>query len=110
MLRNNIEVLMKSVNYVNSLPTSQVLNTWYEIIHKRPGFISTTIFMDLHCAYSTNTPIYLTLFQSPFTNRESRFVSVNISLFFSQFFLFFRFFVFTGCFSFNFCLICLYLI
>ena len=51
--------------------------------------------------YSTNIPIYLTLFPNPFTNRRSPFLLVNITFFFWHRLLF-CFFVFTGCFNLKF--------
>ena len=52
-----------------------------------------------HTVYSTNNPIYLILFPSPFTNRASLF-----------FFVFVSFLYFTGCFNLNSVLLCLGLI
>ena len=43
-----------------------------------------SVFMDPLCVYSTKNPIYLTFFQSLFTNRASEFAFVNITLFFWQ--------------------------
>ena len=65
--------------------------------------------MDPYGVYSTNNLVYLILFWSPFTNRASQFSFLNIIFFFWQRF-FFLFFVFTGCFGFNFGFICLSLI
>ena len=46
-----------------------------------------------HTVYSTNSPIYLTLFPSPFTNRASASLFVNISFFSCiDFFLFHYFY------------------
>ena len=58
-------------------------------------------FILAQCEYSTNIPIYLTLFPNPFTNRISPFLFVNITFFFWQSLLF-CFFVFTGYFNLKF--------
>ena len=67
------------------------------------------IFMSAHCGYSTNNPIYLTLFPSPFTNRASPFLFASICFFFLTK-AFFCLINFTGSFVFNFNLFCLGLI
>lgn len=62
------------------------------------------IFMSAYCAYSTNIPIYLALVPSPFTNRATQFIFLNISFFFVFWLRFCFVFIlfFTGCFAFNF--------
>lgn len=64
-------MLMQFVFYVNNI-TSSVINTKY------------TIFMPTHHVYSTNTPIYLTLFPGPYLSRASTFLLVNIPFYFRQ--------------------------
>ena len=67
---------MASSFYLNNFTTS-IINTQNKII------------MSVHCVYFTNSPIYLTLFPSPFANRATPFLFVNIC--FCFFFLFFFF-------------------
>ena len=81
--------LNKVCFYVHNL-TSDIVNIKY------------TIFMDTHCAFSTNNAISLTLFPSPSTTRGSQFLFLNINWFFWQTFVcFICFFVFTRCFCLN---------
>ena len=64
---------MKSVFYVNNI-TLSVINHKYNI------------FMPAHCVYFTNSPIFLTLFLSAFTNKETIFSFASISFFDKDFF------------------------
>ena len=68
---------------------------------EKAGFIRNAMFRDTQYACFISNPIYLTFCRSPF-------VFVNINFFLGK--GFFCFIVLTGCFSFNFGLICLYLI
>ena len=70
---------MASSFYVNNFTTS-IINTKNKII------------MSVHCVYFTNSPIYLTLLPSPFANRATPFLFVNICLFCFCFLFFFLFF------------------
>ena len=90
---------MASSFYLNNFTTS-IINTQNKII------------MSVHCVYFTNSPIYLTLFPSPFANRATPFLFVNICFCFFFVFFFLRkrllcYNVFTGYFAFNFGLFCL---
>ena len=64
-------MLIKSLFYVNNL-TPNIINTKY------------TTFMHTNCVYSTNNPIYLTLFSSASTTKGSQFLFVNIDFFLRQ--------------------------
>ena len=57
--RNNIEVLM----------TSAFQTLGVRLFTQKVGIISTVIFIDPQWAYSTNNPIYLTLFDNSFPKR-----------------------------------------
>ena len=61
------------------------------VINLTPSIINVeyTIFMYTPCAYSTKDPIYLTLFPSPSTSRESQFLFDNFTFFISFVFFFF---------------------
>ena len=78
-IKNSIVVLM------NNLRPS-IMNTKYQIC------------MSAHSVYSTNKPIYLTLFTSTFTDRASTFLFVSIFFFFFEKDLF-CFILFTDCFA-----------
>lgn len=76
-------MLIKSIFYSNNLLPSQVLKLGVKLFTEKAGFINTAISIDPHWAYSTQNPLYLTLFrspfyltlfQNPFTNRKCEFV------------------------------------
>lgn len=76
-------MLIKSIFYLNNLLPSQLLKLGVKLFTEKAGFISTAISIDPHWAYSTQNPLYLTLFRSPFyltlfrnpfTNRKCEFV------------------------------------
>ena len=63
--------LIKSVFCANNL-TPSIINT------------NDKVFMSAQCIYSTKNQIYLTLFSSLFTTRESPFLFANIYFFFDK--------------------------
>lgn len=107
-------MLIKSIFYLNNLLPSQLLKLGVKLFTEKAGFISTAISIDPHWAYSTQNPLYLTLFRSPFyltlfrnpfTNRKCEFVFTKKN--FDKSF-FFCCFVFTSWLGFKFVFICLH--
>ena len=72
----------------------KIASLFFSVINLTPSIIDIefAVFMHTHCAYSTNNPIYLTLFLSFSIIREGQFLLVNITLLFEK--RFFTTFVF----------------
>ena len=90
---------------MNNLLPSQLLKLGVKLFTEKAGFISTAIPIDPHWAYSTQNPLYLTLFRSPFyltlfrnpfTNRKCEFVFTKKNFDKSFFFLLLCFYKLVG--------------